>query len=472
MGMALFLLVAIVAGTMASVMVFRGHFDGHPLFVGILGVYAVIYGLVPAVAPPVDVPDSIYIEAGVTSLLGLAGLIVGWNFVRTKSKIRPRTLVPRDDTGWLLRAVLLFTALGVFGFVLNTVSAAGSVNAYLEGGRFAFRGTGNPLLVIGGESLMRSLLVVPFLLTQSTDRRLRLLGYMYAFVGALLVYVAFNGTRAIALGLVGAAGFGHLWLHVVTGRPLTRREGVMRAFRFAGLALAIGILAMGLYNAREAMNTRGVSALATEFGDFTDAGSVVGSEPLGYSRFLFVAVEHVPESRDFMWIYPVRRTLFFFLPSGGLKPPDLNIEFARLIPGFPPGGTVPPSLPGEGYIALGGAPGAFFWLVLYGLLGAWMERSASRSRVAQIAFGGIYVELLLLASRGQLYEDVVRVVTLLVSVWIVCFVLGRAKAVRHEAGSPRCRKVHRKGPRHPEIRRFPRPASQEASGASSGSCSL
>lgn len=388
----------------------KGQFSSRPMFIVFVAAYAALFGIVPLT---LDRHHPVYSEAGLTSLLGLAGLVGGW-LVFGRMKPRPQRGPLAYDERRVVAVAIIFTTAMVLGFFIVAIGSAGSVGAFLDGGRFRFRGAGNPLLFTAGSTLIQSGMVPAFLLT-SASSRLRRWGYVYAGVSAVVIYWAFAGSRAVALGILGAAVIGRLWGLPHELRPQWSRRSLRQLSGLGLVAIVFLYLVVVMYDARSDLRSEGLGAVAAAARE-ASAENVLDNESVAYGRQLLLTVDRIPRDHDFMWAYPVRRVLFFYLPTGGLKPPDppavlgdLVVPGARLV--------LPPSLPGEGYAVAGGLLGVGLWLFFYGQLGAWVERRARTSRVMRTMLGSALFYLVLVGMRGQLYGVAVVAVTQAVMVW-------------------------------------------------------
>jgi hypothetical protein len=419
-----------VLGLGAAVLTFaRGGAKSRPLFLGLVAGYAVVFGLVPAVSTPPSVAGEVYDLAGTVSLVGMAGLLAGWHFDR---RPLPARTVPLVLEPAFARSVALFcTLLALTGFLLIAMSAAGSVSSYLAAGRFSFRGTVHPVVSVGAASLIRCGMAAPLALQLSRSRVHNAMAWVYAIFASGAVFFAFKGTRSTAIGILGAAVLGYVWRYVGTeAQSFSARRRQFVAMMKAGVALLVLVLlAVLMYEARKTLNERGLVSIIDST-SVLQSDAIFEREPFTYSTVLYVAVDHFPDDRPYMWLAPLRRTLFAPLPTGGLKPEDPTEVMGQLIRGVASTVTVPPSLPGEGYIALGGSFGAGLWLLLYGLTGAFLERRARTSRLMTLFLGTAAVETALLTLRGQLYEQCVRTALLLVLLALVDAVSQRMEPQR------------------------------------------
>lgn len=442
LGFVLFLTVAMGGLVLPVTWAMKCGIEYRPLSITLVGGYGVLYGVVPLGAADLIAPRT-YLMAGLVSLLGLSGFISGYKISHYGRATKgPSQSVVSYIDAHRPRLLIASIIIAATGFLVTVFSATTSIDAFLDAGRLGFRGSArSPVLMLIGTLMLRSLMVPPFLLTVASRRSRQIRGYVLALALAFLVYIAFDGTRSLAIGIIGSAGFGSL-----IGASLrrdSRSDAMSRAARLAGI-LAIGsiivILAISTYEARSTLQDEGVASIGRAITGFdADPVQLAESEPLAYSRFLYRAVDVYPGDDGYLWLYPVRRTLFFFLPTGEIKPPDLNNIFAQNYPHLPPTTTLPPTLPGEGYISAGGPAGALVWLLGYGILVGIIEDKYRRSATAFLLLGTSTVETVVLGLRGQLYEQVVRMGTLAAVIWIILV----ASRLRMSRGEPAQHHVQR-----------------------------
>lgn len=396
--------------------------DRHAFIAVVVGGYSVVFGLVPWLRSLLGIDEELSLVGAGAALLGLLGLFAGWTFVG-RSRFRSRaavTVLALADRYRRPRFLLLCAGAVLIGFLVAAIASAGSVTAFVSQGRFEFRGQGGFLGTIVGPLMMRLGTVPVFVLACSTDRRHRVMAWWAAVAGAVSVYVTSGGARSLAMGLLGAALIGSALRR--QANPARARhpsmsglKGLRRAL-MAVLAITLaGVLLSGLYEARRTLRTEGLSAITSSLASAVDIQTVVESEPFTYGQVLDDAVRLYPEDHDFLWVYPLRRLVFFPPGLGGLKPPDTNLVFAESL-GVSGGTTIPPSLPGEGYVVAGGLFGVFPWLALYGVLIGWASTTLRGRGVVALVLAATSVDQGLLVLRGQLYEVVVTMVTLCVLV--------------------------------------------------------
>ncbi len=374
------------------------------------GGYAVIYGIAPLFLEFGGDGDVLFLTA-IASLLALLGALGGRAMARAyfgpAASINMADLTGPKSLGVIVPCGLI----GVLGMAFLAYGAAGSLPAYIASGRFEFRlNPANPVMYIAGQYMAPFIGVPPLILVSRP--KTRALGFALGLVTAIFAFYFLKGTRSIAIGIL-------LGVFVLAAIGAQRRQGRKPHGSKRGLLalLAGGLLALivmpNMYQARHALGTADVSPVEALFGmdnrAIRSGENLLVKEPLNYSEFLASAVRVFPSQRDFLWLYPMRRLLFFPLPSGELKPPDTNRVFAQSI-GLGSGSTtIPPSLPGEGYVVLGGVAGSGLWAVLYGLGLGWWESRMFRTTASLLALA-VGFPVILLAQRGQFYEIVMQVV--------------------------------------------------------------
>ena len=131
-------------------------------------------------------------------------------------------------------------------------------------------------------------------------------------------------------------------------------------------------------------------------------------EPLNYHCQTILAVETLPNAKDWFWGDSYTRILFAIVPekySLGLKPRDTNLRFAEACDFRlgKDGVTIPPSVPGEGFINFGlcGAilSGVIYAFVFRCLALVWQSQGRLGYVVSSSLFG-----VAIMAVRGQLYD--------------------------------------------------------------------
>lgn len=339
--------------------------------------------------------------------MAILGLIYGRKMARLL--FGEASGLPGDDAfrSRLIRYGLITQAIGLAGAWSVAAGSAGSLSAYLASGRFEHRlDPSSGTLVILGIYLTPFLSTAPLLMTLSKSGKVRLVGIVFGLASAMAFFFFLKGTRSMSIGLlIGLVVL--IAIHRSGHRDFTPTgHRNLAAIVLAGIAAAV--ILPNMYDARKVLSTEEVSAQEVIFGSTEaedDPGGTFNQEPLDYSLHLQSAITTFPEYHEYLWLYPLRRLVFFPLKSSpdGHKPPDTNKSFATAIGKGYRSTTIPPSLPGEGYVTLGGLVGSGLWAVLYGLALGWIEARLQRPAVAlaaiTIGFSGA-----LLALRGQFYE--------------------------------------------------------------------
>lgn len=414
----LFSAVAVFCG--AAAVDAAGRIEREFLSAIIFGGYGLAFGLAPAVVYWDGGPG--VMGASVAAFLGAVGLIVG------RTIARRAVGAPQPLNEWILfgehrwRVGAGCAVVGLGGLLMFMYGSAGSIPSYLASGRFEFRlNPHSSIMSLAGLYLIPFVGVPALMLAAARSRTFQVAGIVGGVLGAMLVFYLLKGTRSIPIGLL--LGLGVMALM----RAAVMRSGAgQRSFRpgaaigIVGIAVAVSLVLPNLYQARTTLSDGEfdpVRALTGRSGSMEPRGSegIFHQEPLNYAEFLVDVVQLYPRNHDFLWLYPLRRIAFFPLSSGGLKPGDTNRIIASALGRGANETTIPPSMPGEGYVVAGGYPGVFPWLVLYGFLLGLVEASLHRRTVALTVLGmGFGTSLL--ALRGQLYEIVlVAAVSLLVA---------------------------------------------------------
>lgn len=431
LALSLHVLVILLAGMVA----FRAtrNLAAEFLSATLFGGYALVYGLAPNFLDfPPDGNAQFLIAAA--SLLTLLGMLGGRQLAR-EAVGRPSALSPSILTLKVPWRILTLSALtGMAGVLAFAYGAAGSLSAYVASGRFEFRqDPASPLLYLIG------LYLIPFLgvpaLILSWRKPSRAVGLAAGLGVALFAFYFLKGTRSLAVGVL----IGCMVLTVIgidSWQSNRRPKQHLRAVVAVGLAGGFLMLLLpNMYAARTQLASGEVTPSEILFGSNSetrvDQGSVFEQEPLNYAEFLGDAVVTYPAQTEFLWLYPVRRIVFFPLSSGGLKPPDTNSVFADSIgKGGTNNTTIPPSLPGEGYVVLGGLFGSALWALLYGFALGWLESRLHKPSVA-LSVLAIGFPTALLALRGQFYELFMSVLVTFFVAWTIIR-LARVKSPPQE----------------------------------------
>lgn len=389
----------------------------HAFIAVVAGGYAVIYGLVPLLRILTGLADDGSSTVAVACGLGGAGLLVGWrrgvSGHRRRTIISPAELLDRYSRRRFLIACVTCAALG---FAATAITSAGSIGAFVSQGRFETRGEGGLLGAVIGPLMMRVLIVPVFLLAASPHRRRRTIGVLLGVFSAAFIFAATSGSRSLTLGLLGAAGVGVAFARARSAEQAHRPPGDAAIRSLTRLLIGIlaivsmGVLLSGLYEARKTFRSDGTQAVSSSLNSAATFDTLTESEPFTYSQYLEEAAKTYPQDHPYLWLYPVRRLVFAVPVFGDLKPPDTNLVFAESI-GVGSLTTIPPTLPGEGYVVLGGLVGVFPWTFLYGFLIGRLSTS-SRSPLIRVVMLAAAIDQGLLALRGQLYESTASLLAL------------------------------------------------------------
>jgi hypothetical protein len=391
----------------------------RPLSATVMAGYALVFGFAPAFLFW-DVQDELVARrTSFACVLAFFGLVVGT--LAGRRAAGEAAHFRWDQFSWVPGRRWVFVicgVLGVVGFFLLAVGAAGSVSAYLDAGRFEHRDRSVPAMSLLGGHMLRLAGIPAIALSLSPRRRHRYVGRILGAAVAIGVFIGTQGSRSFALGLLIALLFAALF-HPGTRRSRTSPRP-LRLIVGGVLALLLTItLASGMYFARRSLHVDPSTTWSTTQAGLESVG-VFDREPLNYSTHLARGVAVIPEQVPFEWLSPVRRLLLFPMQSGGLKPRDPNLLFGQAIGTRVLGTTVPPSLPGEGYFVLGGLLGVAPWAAMYGFLIAWVESRQNRFVIGLVILATGFEQSLLLL-RGQFYEVSVRIAV----VWLLCLLLGR-----------------------------------------------
>jgi len=420
---------------------------------GLFGGLGLIHGLVPAMTPRHLLDPTFSNEArlfaAVYALAAVLAIAGGWaiyDHLKPLSSARfknlLRTINTRQGKDLYKKLFWVSAMLGALGVVLKVKATGSSIFGMATAMRFAFRNEADPVLNILGIYLLNFALV-PGFLGFFLSKRHRLWGIVYSIAIAVLCFVAVSkGARSLPLGLCGAILFGYFF---------QREMNVRRLLGFVLGGVAIGWLAISLYEVRHAMSTHDLGEVVLMALSPSTSENLLAQDPLNYNEHLVGAVECFPRQHPFLFGATYRRMLMFFIPRRffpELKPEDTNKLFALEVYNLPVDleTTIPPTIPGDCYINFGG------WLGLvvlfgYGLFFAWVSQKLQSSLLWFTAFGPQITKLLLLGMRGQPYELFVMCLFILIGTWLIAYALGapfrslrghlRAQVVPHRTGRQR-----------------------------------
>lgn len=370
--------------------------------------YGLIHGLVPAISLPRGWHQQDYVSAALLALLGCVSASAGWRlYERFHAAPRGQALSPDlqarlaapSTRAALSRLVVASMVLSVLAWIGQLVSKAGSLEEALAAGRFEHRLSGNLLVAALFSHAVIKLSQLPGFLGFFLARRMKIAGVCFSLTFAAVLFVASKGARGLALGVVVSTLLGS-----VLATRMTRR----RLWAMGLLFCLLPPLAAGLYTVRKSMSRGSLSDLAEDLVSARTYEDALHSDPLGYHQWLVAAVHFFPRYHPYLEGATYRRILLFAIPGrlvGDLKPRDTHMVFAEAIGA--PGGellTIPPSLPGDGYINFYGWPGVILVLFgtgfVYALITARFRESLAWLLTAGASFGHVAV----MTMRGQPYE--------------------------------------------------------------------
>jgi hypothetical protein len=437
----LFLAVAIIG--LGAAVKRLPNVQSRPVSTALLAGYALIFGLAPLVNFW-EAESGSTLKASFASLLGLFGLFLGMRLGRLQfGEPEPIDLTSLVRTRYVLLAC---TLLGVSGLLMFAYGSAGSLAAYMASGRFEYRlNPRSPLLAATGAYFIPFLGIPGALLTWARSASVRLMGLAVGLSTTAFLFSFYKGARAAAVGILLTVVFA--WLASPRRASSTGHSARLRVA--VGMAVGGAIASLMLPVMYQARTTLASEGTITAFGRAIQETYLTSStapsstakmferEPLNYADYLVEATEIFPQRQDFLWVYPLRRLLFFYLPSGGAKPPDTNEIFAQAAGRVEGRTTIPPSLVGEGYIVFGGLFGVLPWVALYGVAVAFLEARLKRP-VAALVFLAVGFSTALLALRGQLYELGASWMVSLLFATLIIRAAG-ARRARGSKGRPACR---------------------------------
>ncbi|MGV3485679.1 MAG: oligosaccharide repeat unit polymerase [Planctomycetaceae bacterium] len=358
-----------------------------------LACLVIIHGILPLLVGPrrlyAAAPD-VHFEAAVAALFTLVSFLLTREVLRgfmLQDKRAKSAERPQHDSG--LIAVLLFF-VGLLAFCIAIYSTRGGLQLGAE--RLAGRDQSSFLSAI--------LVNIGFLVLVAPWHfaRRRQFAIAGGFVVTLLVFftLAFPGTRLFIVYVVGS---------VVSGYILQETSWKRATVVLLGAGMMIAFVAILTYQARRFASYGLIDSLQSgySFIEFDDV-----PEPFNYHRQTILAVESLPDANDWFWGDSYTRILFAVVPekySFGLKPRDTNLRFAEACD-FRLGGngvTIPPSVPGEGYVNFG-----LWGSLLSGIIYAFVFRTAVRvwqsaSRLSYVVSAALF-GVAVMAVRGQLYD--------------------------------------------------------------------
>jgi hypothetical protein len=399
------------------------------LFFGI----GLIHGLVPLIGvdyqmfgwhPSIDARRT----APLISLLAIASMAAAWHLADYLARRRP------SEPLWELgrnrqdqRTLALVAAASGVGAVLATlivfISRAGSVSAFTQGSRFEYRNGGGFFTVIAQQFI--TLAPVPgffaFLL-HKRQWRLACIVFSVGFSG--WYYFATRGTRSVPLGVLGAVVIGY----VMTRKP--RRSASL----FVTAAVVLGtLLAVGFYSVRRDLGHLSVGSAFKGIVTVDTYREALNTDPLNYHQQFLASIDFFPAEHRYLRGATYRRIVLLPVPAAffpGLKPPDTHITFGETITRPGTKLSLPPSLLGDGWINFNGPAGAVGIMVVWGFLGAYVDRLLASRSWAALVVGPSLVRVLILFLRGQPYEVILILVVAWLSFDLLFRVLGGQRFLR------------------------------------------
>ncbi len=418
----LHLLVVVVCAMECASALFdlHGRLTRLLLFTGL----GIIHGLAPALTPSeyliAEFSDASRLSAAGLALVGVILLSLGW---RLHDAMRPR-IRGLSDSLWetirsvegqsLLRRLFWLCAIcGIAGWITSVLASGTALNEVFHMARFRNRGLQISYLEAIAE-YFTVLSMVPGFVCFFLPGRYRPIGIAYSVGMALFLFVASQGTRANAVGLLGCLLMGY----VLANRFLIRRVVVL-----SGMGLLILVLSVSLYDVRKTMMRQTIpEMLQTVLSPATYRGALL-QDPLNYHQFLVAAVEYFPERHPYLHGATYRRLLVFYLPRQyfeSIKPEDPNMIFASVVD---PGSarsltTIPPTMMGDGYINFWGWPGIGI-MFINGLVLGFVNWKMRTNVLWLVAVGAFFVRLAAGIIRGQPYEVLLMGLWGIVAVWIL-----------------------------------------------------
>ena len=392
----------------------------------IFGTYGLIHGLVPALTPremfwPYATDDDVNL-AGAIALGGIICFWVGWHLYERHRTDWPGLSIgvsrwTASRAGQAILGKLFWASLAISStaWLLSLVVAAGSLREAFLAARFAYRGNDNAYLVAVLNHVV-NLAAVPAFVSTFLPLPLRVLGGAYTGAMAILLFLGSRGGRTVAMSLIGS---------VLLGYMIRYRLSVRRFCVVAVLASITLTLSVGLYEVRKTMSRATFGDMTTRlFAAETYYGALM-RDPLNYHQFLVAAVTHFPADHEYLNGATYRRMLFFFVPRGlaaGLKPDDVSNTFAQVVLDAPfSESTIPPTMPGDGYINFWGTGGALALMLVNGALYAFSWRLVRERVFWFLVLGPALPRYILLGLRGSPYETCALVASSAVLLLVLCW---------------------------------------------------
>lgn len=388
-----------------------------------------IHGLAPAMTPAdLQIAEFSYrsrLSAAALALVGVILFSLGWRmYDATRPPLRgvsaglQASIVSVEGQALLRRLFWLCGVCGVAAWFGSVVAGGTAIGDVFHTARFAYRRTEVSYLEAIAQYFV-ILAMIPGFICFFLPRRYRAIGIGYSLSMALLLFLASQGTRANAVGLLGC---------LLMGYALRHRLHMRRVLTLGVGGLVLLLLSVSLYDVRKTMMRQTLpEMLQTILSPATYRGAMM-HDPLNYHQFLVAAVEFFPDRHPFLNGATYRRLFVFYLPRRSfesVKPEDPNMIFAAVVD---PGSareltTIPPTMMGDGYINFWGWPGIGIMLIngmVFGLV-SWKMRT---NMLWFVAMGALYVRLASVAVRGQPYEVLLLGLWGLVAVWFLGTISG------------------------------------------------
>ena len=392
------------------------------LFSGI----GLIHGIVPAIAPysSVNATDEMRLNAAIFSLCGSIALALGWSFYQ-RAQVRvvyalptPSQILSQPHLRKKLTYLFTISALiGAMSWPCHILSLGATFTEYAEESRFAFRGSGNALVVWFLSGLM-NLALLPGFLGFFLSRRHRMIGIAYALTFACIFYLVSSGTRSFPIGLIGS---------VLSGYVLHRAQSATRLVSMGCGVGAIVFLTVGLLPLRWRMADMSTTEMVEVLISAETYEDMLVRDPLNYHEYLVEVMSYFPTYHDFVHGASYRRILFFYLPHSmfpELKPKDPNRIVAQVL--FDTDLDVdwmhPPSIFGDAYINFSGWYGLIH-LVLLGVFFAWISKVSLQHLICLMVFAPNLVYFTFIGIRGQPYTLALNTLCMAVYVGALMFKL-------------------------------------------------
>jgi hypothetical protein len=416
---ALHLAIALIAAMLALRLL--PGIRSHLLILCLIVAIGILHGAAPALTPPgkrsMDAMESSRLLAAWFSLGGLLALVAGYELhfrcYRSHERLRDEQDAPfaPASAAVMERYFWISIVLGLVGAFLYVRSAGVGFLEYGRASRFEFRNFQNTLLMWPGQYLFH-ISFAPGFLGQFLSHRYRVLGTFHAVLSMLLAFFyLFQGTRHVALGIIGGLLFGYIY---------SRQLNTRRLLQIAVGGALMMLTAVTLYQARQGLADMSFGEAITRAFSPESLQEPLTRDPLNYHEHFIGAVEFFPHEHPYLYGASYRRMLAFFLPGSDfpvLKPEHAARVFANVVYGdiydadFR--ATHPPSLLGDAYINFWGWPGIVA-LFLNGAAISWVSAKIRTSLLWFLGVGPHLAWFCILLPRGDNYDCFVMGLILLI----------------------------------------------------------